>query len=52
MLGVKRLTVTICPGMLQEGGLIELHVIDRRKLEKASCECYQTMNKRLKTWDA
>jgi hypothetical protein len=50
-------SVTICPGMLQEAGLIEyrrgkLHVIDRRKLEKASCECYQTMNKQLKTWDA
>jgi CRP-like cAMP-binding protein len=57
MLGVNRSTVTICAGMLQEAGLIEyrrgkVHVIDRERLEQASCECYGTLKQQLKTWDA
>jgi CRP-like cAMP-binding protein len=57
MLGVNRSTVTICAGMLQEAGLIEyrrgkVHVLDRQRLEEASCECYQTMKQQLQTWDA
>jgi CRP-like cAMP-binding protein len=57
MLGVNRSTVTICAGMLQEAGLIEyrrgkVHVLDRGRLEEASCECYETMKQQLLTWDA
>ena len=27
-------------------------IVDRRKLEEANCECYETMKKQLQTWDA
>ena len=56
MLGVNRSTVTTCAGMLQEAGLIEyrrgkVYVLNRKRLEQASCECYQIMKKQLETWD-
>jgi CRP-like cAMP-binding protein len=46
MLGTTRPTVTVVAGMLQRAGLIKYHrghvtILDRRKLEAASCECYQ-----------
>jgi CRP-like cAMP-binding protein len=46
MLGVRRPTVTLVAGTLQEAGLIRYHrglieVIDRPGLEHASCECYE-----------
>jgi CRP-like cAMP-binding protein len=46
MLGVARPTVTIVAGTLQKAGLIRYHrgriaILDRDKLESASCECYQ-----------
>jgi CRP-like cAMP-binding protein len=45
MLGVRRPTVTIVLGTLARAGLVELHrreicVVDRLRLEAASCECY------------
>ena len=45
MLGVRRSTVTVVAGGLQSAGLMSIahgrvRVIDRRGLEKASCECY------------
>jgi CRP-like cAMP-binding protein len=48
MLGVTRPTVTVIAGTLQKAGLIEYHrghvtVVDREKLESASCECYATI---------
>jgi CRP-like cAMP-binding protein len=48
MLGVARPTVTIVAGTLQKAGLITYHrgnvtVLDREKLEAASCECYRTV---------
>ena len=57
MLGVNRSTVTTCAGILQEAGLIEyrrgkVHVLNRKGLEQASCECYQIMGNQLETWDA
>src|SRR5438128_10763651 len=46
MLGATRPTVTLVAGTLQRAGLITYHrgqltIIDREKLESASCECYR-----------
>lgn len=46
MLGVTRPSVTIAAGILQKAGLItyargEIAILDRRRLEEASCECYE-----------
>jgi CRP-like cAMP-binding protein len=45
MLGATRPTVSVVAGMLQRAGLITYHhgrvaIVDRQKLESASCECY------------
>jgi CRP-like cAMP-binding protein len=47
MLGVSRPSVTVVAGTLQKAGLITYHrghltIVDREKLESASCECYRT----------
>jgi CRP-like cAMP-binding protein len=46
MLGVARPTVTVVAGTLQKAGLItyqrgQVRIVDRAKLEAASCECYR-----------
>ena len=48
MLGASRPTVTVVLGALQKGGAISsrygrIRILDRRKLEKASCECYEVI---------
>src|SRR5688572_7680700 len=53
MLGVTRPTVTVIAGTLQKAGLITYHrgqvtIVDREKLESASCECYRTSTELLK----
>ena len=53
MLGASRPTVTIVAGTLQKAGLITYHrghvrIVDREKLESASCECYRTATDLLK----
>jgi CRP-like cAMP-binding protein len=45
MLGVRRTTLTVVARLLQTSGMIQyrrglIHIVDRRKLEQASCECY------------
>jgi CRP-like cAMP-binding protein len=54
MLGVNRSTVTVVAGTLQRAGLITYHrgrveIIEREKLESASCECYRTTSSLLKS---
>jgi len=46
MLGATRPTVTVVAGTLQKAGLITYHrgvvrILEREKLESASCECYR-----------
>ena len=48
MLGSTRPTVTIVAGTLQKAGLIKythgrIRILDRKRLEEASCECYATV---------
>jgi CRP-like cAMP-binding protein len=51
MLAVRRTTVTLIAGQLQEAGLISYRrglvvVLDRPRLEEAACECYRTIRRR------
>ena len=53
MLGASRPSVTIVAGILQNAGLIRYHrghvtIVDRERLESATCECYQTATDLLK----
>jgi CRP-like cAMP-binding protein len=46
MLGVRRVSITLAAGLLQQEGLIEysrgdLRVLDRAGLEAAACDCYE-----------
>jgi CRP-like cAMP-binding protein len=48
MLGVRRPSVSVAAGTLQNAGLIEyrrgkITVLDRPRLEQASCECYEAV---------
>ena len=48
MLGVRRPSVTVVAGILQQAGFIRFHrgritITDRRGLENASCECYRVL---------
>ena len=51
MLAVRRTTVTVVAGKLQQAGMIRYHrgrieIVDRLKLEEAACECYHTIRRR------
>jgi CRP-like cAMP-binding protein len=48
MLGGRRQSVTVAAGRLQDAGIIEysrghIKIVDRRKLELSSCECYKVV---------
>jgi CRP-like cAMP-binding protein len=48
MMGTDRSTVSLAAGMLQKKGIIEyargaVKIVNRRKLEKSSCECYDVI---------
>ena len=48
MLGVRRPSVTVAAGLLEKAGLISyrrgrIKVVDRARLEAASCECYRVV---------
>ncbi len=50
MLGSTRPTVTIVAGALQKAGIItythgRIRILNRKGLEKASCECYSTVKR-------
>jgi CRP-like cAMP-binding protein len=54
MLGASRPTVTIVAGTLQKAGLITYHrgqlrIVDREKLDAASCECYRIATELLRS---
>jgi CRP-like cAMP-binding protein len=51
MIGARRASISGVAGGLQQSGLIEyrhgkLHIRDRRRLERAACECYRTLRVR------
>ncbi|MEP6482830.1 MAG: Crp/Fnr family transcriptional regulator [Rudaea sp.] len=60
MLGVRREGVTDAAGKLQSAGVIEynrgrIRVLDRPRLEKMACECYEVVRRefaRLLPWDS
>ncbi len=51
MLGVRRAGVTVALGELQRAGLIRngrgaITIVDRQRLQAASCECYESVRRR------
>lgn len=55
MLGTRRSSVTVAAGMLQKAGLTShtrgsVKIVDRVKLEDASCECYGIMQRQVQEW--
>jgi CRP-like cAMP-binding protein len=53
MLGVRRPTVTLVANALQNAGLIQyrrgsVKIVDRARLEAASCECYATVRNQMR----
>jgi CRP-like cAMP-binding protein len=52
ILGVRRSSLTLAAQHLQEAGTIDyrrgvIHIRDPERLQRAACECYQTINERL-----
>ncbi len=54
MLGVGRPAVTIAAGILQRGGLVtysrgQLEILNREKLRRVACECYDIIDKAIRS---
>jgi CRP-like cAMP-binding protein len=57
MLGSTRSTVTISAGTLQKAGMIaytrgNVNILDRRSLEGAACDCYGSLQRQTREWQA
>jgi CRP-like cAMP-binding protein len=57
MLGTRRASVTVAAAMLQKTGSISYErgrttIADRKRLEKAACECYGMLRKQSRAWAA
>ncbi len=55
MLGTRRASVTVAAGILQKAGLITyergtVQIMNRKNLQDAACECYQTITKQARNW--
>ena len=55
MLGTRRASVTTAAGVLQKAGFIdyrrgEVEILDKRKLEESSCECYEIILQQIEKW--
>jgi CRP-like cAMP-binding protein len=55
MLGTRRASVTVAAGILQKAGLItynrgQVHIVNRKNLEDAACECYETITQQVRNW--
>jgi hypothetical protein len=56
MLGTRRSSVTVSAGLLQKAGLISytrghVTILNRKRLEEASCDCYQVVKKQIVDWN-
>jgi len=57
MLGTRRASVTVAAGVLEKAGLIactrgSVTILNRKRLEAAACDCYEIVQRQLKTWEA
>jgi CRP-like cAMP-binding protein len=57
MLGTRRASVTVAAGILQKAGLItyqrgHVNIVDRPRLERACCECYEMMQQQNTKWQS
>ena len=57
MLGTRRSSVTVAAGILQKAGIIahgrgDVRIVDRKKLEEATCECYAVMQRQIAQWQS
>lgn len=55
MLGTRRASVTVAARSLQKAGIIDYErglvtILNRKRLEEASCECYGTIKQQLDNW--
>ena len=57
MLGTRRSSVSVAASLLQKAGMItytrgNVTILSRPKLESAACNCYEIIQRQLKTWSA
>lgn len=57
MLGTRRSSVSVAAGLLAKAGMItytrgNVTILSRPKLEETACDCYEIIQRQLKTWNA